>query len=134
MVINIHSSYQHVILFLKHVSYTWSKKIFIFSPLKLTLNRLEWGVSLRFVVCGFSKNVSSKEILKPWNFETFNIIISHIFPESFIEISQVIQKIWRISLSLLTVFIDFLDFFTFPWWCQHFFTFNILYIDCLVIA
>ena len=36
--------------------------------------------------CGFLKNVSSKERLKPWFFVTFNIIISHIFPENFIEI------------------------------------------------
>ena len=37
-----------------------------------------------------------------WNtgfFVTFNIIIRHIFPENFIEIPQVVQKIWRISLS-----------------------------------
>ena len=35
--------------------------------------------------CGFSKNVSSKERVKPWLFVTSNIIISHIFPENFIE-------------------------------------------------
>ena len=29
-----------------------------------------------------------------WFFVTFNVIRSHIFPESFIEISQVIKKIW----------------------------------------
>ena len=32
--------------------------------------------------CAFSKNVSSKERLKPWFVLTFNIIISHIFPEN----------------------------------------------------
>ena len=41
------------------------------------------------------KNVSSKERVKPWFFETFNIIISHIFPGNFIEIPQVVQKIRR---------------------------------------
>ena len=39
---------------------------------------------------GFSKNVSSKERVKPWFFVTFNIIIKHIFPEHFIEIPQVV--------------------------------------------
>ena len=67
--------------------------------------------------CGFSKNVLSKGGVKPCFFVTFNIIISHIFPENFIEIPQVVQKIWRISLSILAVFIDFrrfLDFLIFP--------------------
>ena len=43
--------------------------------------------------CGFSKNVSSKERVKPCFFVTFNIIIRHIFPENFIEIPRVVQKI-----------------------------------------
>lgn len=38
-------------------------------------------------------NVSSKERMKPWLFVTFNIIVSHIFPEKFIEGPQVVQKI-----------------------------------------
>ena len=42
---------------------------------------------------------------------TFNIIISHIFPENFIKISQVVQKIWRFSTSILTNFINLWDFF-----------------------
>ena len=37
------------------------------------------------------------------------------FTENFIEIPQVVQKIWwRLSLSILTTFIDFSDFLTFP--------------------
>ena len=44
-------------------------------------------------LCGFSKNVSSKERVKPWFFATFDIIIRHVFPENFIEIPQVVQKI-----------------------------------------
>ena len=63
---------------------------------------------------GFSKNVSSEERVKPWFFVTFNIIISHIFPENFIGIPQVVQKIRRISLSTLAIFIDFLKFLSFP--------------------
>ena len=38
--------------------------------------------------CCFSKNESSKEKVKPCFFVTFNIIISHIFPEHFIENSS----------------------------------------------
>ena len=63
--------------------------------------------------CGFSKNVSSKKRVKPWFFVTFNIITRHIFPENFIEIPQVVQKLWRISLSILAIFIDFYQFFGF---------------------
>ena len=44
-------------------------------------------------LCGFFENVSSEEGLKPRFFVTFNIIIRHIFPENFIEIPQVVQKI-----------------------------------------
>ena len=41
----------------------------------------------------FPKMYPSKERLNPWFFMTINIIISHIFPENFIEIPQVVQKI-----------------------------------------
>ena len=44
-------------------------------------------------LCGFSKNVSSKERVKPWFFVTFNIILRHIFPENFIEFPQVVQEL-----------------------------------------
>ena len=50
----------------------------------------------------------------PCFFVTFNIIISDIFPEDIIEIPQFVHKIWRRSSSILTIFINFLDFFTFP--------------------
>ena len=52
------------------------------------------------------------ERVEPWFFVTFNIITSHIF-EHFIEFRQVIQKIWKFHPSVLTTFINFLDFFTF---------------------
>ena len=55
----------------------------------------------------FFRNVFSRERLKLWFFVTFNIIIGYIFPENFIEIPQVVQKIWRFSPSMLTVFINF---------------------------
>ena len=65
----------------------------------------------------FSKSVSPKEKVKPRLLVTFNIIINKIFPENFIDISQVVLKIW-IYLPILAIFIDFhrffLDFLTFP--------------------
>ena len=61
----------------------------------------------------FFKDVSAKETVNSWFFVTFNIIISHIIPENFIEIPQVVQKIWRLSLTILAIFIDFYQFFGF---------------------
>ena len=61
-----------------------------------------------FKKCVFHKKVD------PWFFVTFNFIINHIFPENLIEISQFVHKIWRFFSSILTIFIDFSDFFTFP--------------------
>ena len=49
--------------------------------------------------------------VKSWFFVTYNIIISHIFAENFIEMPQVVQKIWRFSPSILTIFIVFFRFF-----------------------
>ena len=51
-------------------------------------------------------------MVKPWFFVTFNVLISYIFPEAFIEIPQVVQKISRFSSSILTNFY-ILDFLTF---------------------
>ena len=62
--------------------------------------------------CDLSKNVSSKERVEPWFFVTYTNI-SHVFPVNFIEIYQVVQKIWRISLSILAIFIDFHRYFEF---------------------
>ena len=45
----------------------------------------------------------------------FNVIISHIFPEYVsIKTPQVVQKIWRFSPSVLTLFTYFSDSLTFP--------------------
>ena len=49
-------------------------------------------------------------------FLTFNIIINLIFPENFIELPQVVRKIWRFSPSILTIFINFSEFLTFPFY------------------
>ena len=64
---------------------------------------------------GFSKNASSKERVKSWFF--VNIIITHLFPEMFIQIPQVVQKIWRLSPPILVIFSDFHPIF---WICWHF--------------
>ena len=64
--------------------------------------------------CSFSKNLFSRERVKPCCFVTFNIIVSHICPENFIEITQVVQNIWRFSSSILTIFINFLGILIFP--------------------
>ena len=86
----------------------------IIAFITLTLKQLKGREGVQFdIPCGFSKKVSSKGRVKPWLFVTFNIIISHIFPKIFIEIPQVVQKIWIISLSILAIFIDFHWFFGF---------------------
>ena len=84
----------------------------------LTLNRLRrrgWGGGGGAVnktsPCGFSKG------LEPWFFATFNIIMSHIFLENFIEVPQVVQKIWRffsVNINYLQTIIDFSDFLISP--------------------
>ena len=51
-----------------------------------------------------------------FNFFYFNIIISHIFPENVTKIHQVVQRIWRFTPSILTLFIYFLDLLTFPYY------------------
>ena len=51
--------------------------------------------------------------MKPWFFVTFNTIICHIFPETFIGIPQVVEKTWRLSLSILAIFSNLYHFFGF---------------------
>ena len=46
----------------------------------------------------FRKMYSLKRVKLWWLFVTFNIIISHIFPENFIKIPQVVQKIFFFSI------------------------------------
>ena len=66
----------------------------------LTLKQLG-GVSI-WPFCGFTKNVFFGERMESWFFMTFNIIISDIIPENFIEIPQLVRKIWRLSSLILT--------------------------------
>ena len=62
----------------------------------------------------FSEKCVFYEKHKTLIFVTFNVIKSHIFTENVIEIHQAIQKIWRFSPSILLIFLDILDFLTFP--------------------
>ena len=59
------------------------------------------------------KKFSSKEGVKTSLFVAFNIIINNIFPQNFIDIPHVFQKIGRIDLSILAIFINFHQFFGF---------------------
>ena len=76
--------------------------------------------------CSFPKNVSSKERVEAWLFLTFNIIITDIFPENFIDIPQIVQKMWRLYLPILAIFLNLHIFFGFfdiflsqrNWWRQ----------------
>ena len=79
-----------------------------------TLGSGRGGVNLTPPPCCFSENVSSIVRVKPCFFVTINIIISHITVGNFIEIPQVVQKIWRFSQSILTNFYRFLGSF---WRC-----------------
>ena len=110
---------------------TWSK---------LTLKRLRSSI---WPPLWFSKNASFQERAKAWFFVTLNIIISHTFPENFIEINQVVQKILSLSLSIFLSL--FLVIFIIFWMFWHFlvtkkrmmslsslFTFE--HISCLVLV
>ena len=68
----------------------------------LTLKRLRGSIRSRH-----HRAVLTKIYLleRRWN---FNIIISHIFPENFIEVPWVVQEIWTFSPSILTIFINFI--------------------------
>ena len=50
--------------------------------------------------CGFSKNVSSRERVKPCFFVTFDIIIGYNFPENFIEILKLFRRYEDLSVNI----------------------------------
>ena len=91
--------YRHCIFSLKMIS---SEMLFLgYCVVHLNFNKLTKNIFLTLIClggggqlnrpCGFLKNVSSIEIVEPWLFVTFNIILKHIFPEYFIEFPQVVQ-------------------------------------------
>ena len=74
---------------------------------------LESGIQAKHQIspCGFSRIWFSKERVRSWIIVNFNIIISYIFPENFIEIHQVFQKISRYFSSVVAIFWHFFGFF-----------------------
>ena len=58
---------------------------FLSITMSFTLPIKLWEVRVNLTHCGSSKNVSSKGRVKHCFFVTFNISMSHIFPENFIE-------------------------------------------------
>ena len=58
------------------------------------------SVLLSEILTAFCKFVFGKE--KGWSLVFLLLILSHIFPENFIEVPQVVQKIWKFSCSILT--------------------------------
>ena len=90
----------------------------IFKKCVLTLKMVDRGVGERGCSidpsCGFSKKKFCRERMNHCFFVTFNIIISHIFPENFIKNPHIVQRIWRFFPPILTIFIAFLDSFMFP--------------------
>ena len=67
----------------------------VFKQLANFTEKIYVGVSflIKLQTSGLQQNVSYKDRMKPYFFVTFNIIISHIFSENFIEIPQVVLKI-----------------------------------------
>ena len=62
----------------------------------------------------FSKTVFSMQRAKPYIILTSNFIMRCIFPQSFINVPDVFQTLWRLFSSVLTIFINFSDFLSFP--------------------
>ena len=52
--------------------------------------------------------------MKPLIFVTFRVIVNYIFPKNLIEIYLVVQKMERCSPTVLTIFVNVLDFPSFP--------------------
>ena len=76
----------------------WS---FQFCPAsKIKNSEILESVLLSEILTAFRKSVFSKE--KGWSLVFLLLILSHIFPENFIEVPQVVQKIWKFSCSILT--------------------------------
>ena len=90
-----------------------NKIMTIWNILSNTLNRRQgsvWTLS----PFGFSKNIFFGERVKSCFFVTFNNVINDTFRENFTDIPQVGQKKWSFPYSILTIFINFLNFLTFP--------------------
>ena len=92
-----------------------------------------WSPVILWPLMLFSKNIFSRKRVKPCNFVTFNVIISHIFLENFIETYQVDQKIWKIMKIWHFLVTKKLIVSAFNRDVNHFFIFNRFYIGCYTI-
>ena len=101
----------------------WNRKIAVNNVYKILLRNIQNLVQLVFRTqdiltlndgevnlthpLGFSKDESFGERVKLWFSVTFDTITS-FFSENFIKIPQIVQKMWRFSSSILTIFYYFL--------------------------
>ena len=119
----IHFLYTHI-LFEESDVQLLQRTITEFYRISVNFKIRKWFQTLNFKTAGrgvnliphpmvFQKMYLLKERVKLWFFVTFNIILKNIFPENFIEIPRVVQKLWRISLSMLAISIDFHQFYGF---------------------
>ena len=92
-------------IFPKHFLFKWNERLLIREKLILKFHSKKNPRCNRYI----SKKILSKESVKFCFLIAFNIIISYIF----LEIHQISQKIWTFTSSILTIFVSFLDFFTF---------------------
>ena len=80
---------------------------------------------------------------KGWNSGVF--LWPLLFPKNFIEIHQVLQKMWRFFPPILTIFVNSYNSLAFPCskkrmkssynrWCQQIFNFNLLHTGRLTIV
>ena len=94
-----------------HFLYDFSRKWFL---MLCSINpKTAGGLNWRPPPFRFFQNCIFYREGKTLLFWTFNIIIRPIFPETFTEFLQVVWKMWRFSLSILTIFIKLFDLLTF---------------------
>ena len=87
--------------------------IFIFSVFLEINPKTAGGGSIWLPPCGFSKSVSCKERMKPWFFVTFNIIVSHIFPEDLLKLLKSFRRYEGFPWQYQPIFINLHQFFGF---------------------
>ena len=91
----LHASIEQEFLEISQIQKETYLPKYLFIKVCLTLKRLEGDQFDTHHSCGFSKNVFFQRKGGFLVFcDSFNIFISHIFHENFIEIPQLVQKIW----------------------------------------
>ena len=81
-----------------------------------TLDHLRWRISLIPPSSGFLKNVSCRKRVGPL-FMTFNIIVSHIFPENFIKFPLLCSE----NMKTISVNISYFQQFPSIFWIFGYF-------------